>query len=103
MWVALVGVRHVVVEPQSVVQPESACHDGFFVRSVSQRLGILGNARSRPQVFSDGVVDFFATDGEINDGHFDLRGVLLHVELLSTAPRSIGVVRVANVLFNVHV
>ena len=63
----------------------------------------MGNARSGAKMCVDGVVDLFTTNVPGRRWHFNLRGVLLHVELLSTAPQSVGVVRVANVLFNVHV
>ena len=59
VWVASVGLGHVVDQPQSIVQPESACNDGFLVRSVSKRIGILGNARSGAKVCVDGVGKFF--------------------------------------------
>jgi hypothetical protein len=48
-------------------------------------------------------VDLFATNVTRRRRHFDLRGVLLHVEFLSTAPQPIGAVCVANVVFNVDV
>jgi hypothetical protein len=51
----------------------------------------------------DGVVGFFATDVESRRRDFDLRGVLLHVEFLPTAPQPIGVVCVADVVFDVDV
>ena len=63
----------------------------------------MGNARSGAKMCVDGVVDFFATDVEGRRRNIDLRSVLLHVEFLPTAPQPIGVVCVANVLFNVHV
>ena len=103
VWVAAVGLGHVVDQPQSLVQPESACDHGLLVRSVSERIGVLGNARSRKKVFADGVVNFFATDLQSRRRHFDLCGVLLHVELLSTPSQPSGVVCVANVLFNFYV
>ena len=59
LWVASVGLGDVVDQPQSVVQPESACNDGVLVRSVSERIGILGNARSVAEVCVDGVGKFF--------------------------------------------
>ena len=59
LWVASVGLGDVVVQSQSIVQPESACNDGFLVRSVSKRIGILGNARSGAEVCIDGVGKFF--------------------------------------------
>ena len=103
LWVASVGLGDVVDQPQSVVQPESACNDGVLVRSVSERIGILGNARSGAKMCIDGVVDLFATDVKSRRRHLDLRRVLLHVEFLPTAPQPIGVVCVANVLFNFYV
>ena len=103
LWVASVGLGDVVDQPQSVVQPESPCHDGLLVRSVSERIGILGNARSGAKMCVDGVVDLFTTDVPGRRRHFDLRGVLLHVELLSTPPQPIGVVCVPTVFFNVDV
>ena len=145
LWVAAVGLGHVVDQPQKIVQPQSACNDGFFVRSVSKRIGILGNARSGAEVCVDGVgkfflfllkllvvlllrwlllflpwhysscpligfpcflfvpVDLFTTDVPRRRRYFDLRGVLLHVEFLPTAPQPIGVVCVADVVFNVNV
>ena len=48
-------------------------------------------------------VDLFTVDVTGRRGHFDLRGVLLHVELFSTAPQQHCVVCVSNVLFDVHV
>jgi hypothetical protein len=48
-------------------------------------------------------VDLFATNVTRRRRHFDLRGVLLHVEFFPTAPQPIGVVCVANVVFNVDV
>jgi hypothetical protein len=51
----------------------------------------------------DGVVDLFASDVARRRGHFDLRGVLLHVEFLSAAPEPIGAVCVADVVFDVDV
>ena len=60
LWVASVGLGHVVDQPQSVVQPESACNDGVLVRSVSERVGILGNARSGAEMRVDGVGKFFS-------------------------------------------
>ena len=48
-------------------------------------------------------VDLFATDVTRRRRDFNLRGVLLHVEFLSTAPQPIGVVCVTNVVFNVDV
>ena len=55
LWVASVGLGDVVVQSQSIVQPQSACNDGFLVRSVSERIGILGNARSGAEMCIDGV------------------------------------------------
>ena len=63
----------------------------------------MGNARSGAEVCVDGVVDFMATDVESRRRDFDLRGVLLHVEFLPTAPQPIGVVCVADVVFDVDV
>ena len=63
----------------------------------------MGNARSGTKMCVDGAVDLFTTDVPGRRRHSDLRGVLLHIKLLSTAPQSSGVVCVANVLFNVHV
>ena len=103
VWVASVNLEHVVDQPERVVQPESACNDGFLVRSVSKRIGILGNARSGAEVCLDGVVDLFAPNVESRRWDFDLRGLLLHVEFFPTAPAPIGVVRVADVVFNVDV
>ena len=48
-------------------------------------------------------VDLFATDVARRRRHFDLRGVLLHVEFLSTAPQPVGAVCVADVVFDVDV
>ena len=48
-------------------------------------------------------VDLFATDVTRRRRDFDLRGVLLHLELFPTAPQPIGVVCVADVVFNVDV
>jgi hypothetical protein len=48
-------------------------------------------------------VDLFTTDVESRRWDFDLRGVLLHVEFLPTAPQSIGVVCVTDVVFDVDV
>ena len=48
-------------------------------------------------------VDLFTTDVARRRRHFDLRGVLLHVEFLSAAPEPIGAVCVADVVFNVDV
>ena len=76
LWVASVGLGHVVDQPQSVVQPESACNDGFLVRSVSERIGILGNARSVAEMCVDGVGKFVET----------IFGDEFVVALLSAAP-----------------
>ena len=59
LWVASAGLGDVVDQPQSVVQPQSACNDGIPVRSVSERVGILGNARSVAEMCVDGVGKFF--------------------------------------------
>jgi hypothetical protein len=48
-------------------------------------------------------VDLFTTEVESRRWDFDLRGVLLHVEFLPTAPQSIGVVCVTDVVFDVDV
>ena len=63
----------------------------------------MGNARSGAKVCVDGVADLFTPDVKGRRRDFDLRGVLLHVEFLPTAPQPIGVVCVANVVFNVDV
>ena len=59
LWVASAGLGDVVDQPQSVVQPESACNDRFLVRSVSERIGVLGNARSGTEMCIDGAGKFF--------------------------------------------
>ena len=48
-------------------------------------------------------VDLFAVNVTVRRRHFDLRGVLLHVELLSTAPQQNGVVCVTDVILDVNV
>ena len=48
-------------------------------------------------------VDLFARDVARRRRHLDLRGVLLHVEFLSTAPQPVGAVCVADVVFDVDV
>ena len=103
VWVTFVNLEHVVDQPEGVVQPKSACDDGFLVRSVSERIGVLGNARSDAEMCVDGAVDLSTTDVTRRRRDFDLRGVLLHVELFPTAPQSNGVVCVADVVFTVDV
>ena len=49
------------------------------------------------------AVDLFASDVARRRRHFDLRGVLLHAEFLSTAPQPVGAVCVADVVFDVDV
>ena len=48
-------------------------------------------------------VDLFARDVARRRRHLDLRGVLLHAELLSAAPQPVGAVCVADVVFDVDV
>ena len=47
--------------------------------------------------------DLFASNVARRRRHFDLRGVLWHVEFFSTAPQPIGAVCVADVVFDVDV
>ena len=48
-------------------------------------------------------VDLFASNVARRRRHFDLRGVLLHVEFLSAAPQPVSAVCVADVVFDVDV
>ena len=94
LWIASVGLGDVVDQPQSVVQPESACNDGVLVCSVSERIGILGNARSVAEMCLDGVVDLFAPNVESRRWDFDLRGLLLHLEFFSVHSNASAIVAV---------
>ena len=100
---ASASLCNVVAQSQSLVQPQDTCDDGLSLRPISKRLGVLGNPRSAAQVCLDGAVDLFARDVTGRGRDFDLRGLLLHVELFSTAPQPSGVVCVANVVSHVHV